>query len=67
MKLTAQEKGRAKPGLYKTFWQSTRDYLLGRALEFSVSVRANFAVQIDFFVLRCGPFHGSDSLFPLGA
>jgi len=28
-------------------------------LELSVSVRANFTVQINFFVLRCGPFHGS--------
>jgi len=31
-------------------------------LEFCVGVRADFAVQIDFFVLRCGPFHGYDSL-----
>jgi hypothetical protein len=29
-----------------------------KRLEFRVSVRANFAIQIDFFVLRCGPFHG---------
>ena len=27
-------------------------------LEFGVRVRADFAVQIDNFVLRCGPFHG---------
>jgi hypothetical protein len=27
-------------------------------LEFGVGVRADFAVQIDFFVLWCGPFHG---------
>jgi hypothetical protein len=26
-------------------------------LEFGVSVRADFAVEIDFFVLRGGPFH----------
>src|SRR6266516_948122 len=31
-------------------------------LDFCVGVRADFAVQIDFFVLRCGPFHGYDSL-----
>ena len=30
-------------------------------LEFSVSVRADFAVQIDYFMLRCGPFHGRSS------
>jgi hypothetical protein len=28
------------------------------SLEFGVGVRADFAVEIDFFVLRCGPFHG---------
>jgi hypothetical protein len=67
MGLTSQEKGRAKPGLYKTFWQSTRLPAGSSALEFSVGVRADFAVQIDFFVLRRGPFHGYDSLFPLGA
>ncbi len=27
-------------------------------LEFRVGVRADFAVEVDFFVLRCGPFHG---------
>jgi hypothetical protein len=26
-------------------------------LEFGVGVRADFAVQIDLFMLRCGPFH----------
>jgi hypothetical protein len=26
-------------------------------LEFGVGVRADFAVEIDFFMLRCGPFH----------
>ena len=31
-------------------------------LEFSVGVRADFAVQIDFFVLRGGPFHGEQLL-----
>ena len=31
-------------------------------LDFCVGVRADFAVQIDFFVLRRGPFHGYDSL-----
>ena len=31
-------------------------------LQFGVGVRADFAVQSDFFVLRCGPFHGYDSL-----
>src|SRR5437667_10375308 len=31
-------------------------------LEFCVGVRADFAVQIDFFMLRCGPFHGYHSL-----
>src|ERR1700756_2395106 len=29
-----------------------------RELQLSVGVRADFAVKIDFFVLRCGPFHG---------
>ena len=27
-------------------------------LNFSVGVGADFAVEVDFFVLRCGPFHG---------
>ena len=31
-------------------------------LEFGVGVRADFAVQIDFFVLRGDPFHGDGSL-----
>jgi hypothetical protein len=31
-------------------------------LEFGVGVGADFAVQVDFFVLWCGPFHGRDSL-----
>ena len=26
-------------------------------LEFGVAVRADFAVEVDLFVLRCGPFH----------
>jgi hypothetical protein len=26
-------------------------------LEFGVGVRADFAVQFDLFMLRCGPFH----------
>jgi hypothetical protein len=29
-----------------------------RELEFGVSVRADFAVQVDFFVLRGNPIHG---------
>jgi hypothetical protein len=38
--------------------------LLGR-LEFGVGVRADFAVQVDLFVLRSNPFHerGSFSEF----
>jgi hypothetical protein len=31
-------------------------------LEFGVGVRANFAVEVDLFVLRCGPFHGAAPL-----
>jgi len=31
-------------------------------LEFGVGVRADFAVQVDFFVLRGYPFHGGGSL-----
>src|SRR5882762_10000453 len=31
-------------------------------LEFGVGVRADFAVQVDFFVLRSGPFHELGSL-----
>ena len=30
-------------------------------LEFGVGVRADFAVEVDLFVLRCGPFHGRRS------
>ena len=26
-------------------------------LEFGVAVRTDFAVEVDLFVLRCGPFH----------
>lgn len=33
-----------------------------RKLEFGVGVRADFAVEIDFFVLRGDPFHGCGSL-----
>jgi hypothetical protein len=29
-----------------------------RQLQFSVGVRANFAIEVDLFVLRGGPFHG---------
>jgi hypothetical protein len=32
------------------------------ALQLSVGVRTDFAVQVDLFVLRCGPFHGNGSL-----
>jgi hypothetical protein len=28
------------------------------ALQLGVGVRADLAVQVDLFVLRCGPFHG---------
>jgi hypothetical protein len=31
-------------------------------LQFGVGVRANFAVQVDLFVLRGYPFHGCGSL-----
>jgi len=30
-------------------------------LEFGVGVRADFAIEVDLFVLRCGPFHGRRS------
>ena len=30
-------------------------------LEFGVGVRTDFAVQVDLFMLRCGPFHGRRS------
>jgi hypothetical protein len=30
-------------------------------LEFGVGVRADFAVEVDLFMLRCGPFHGRRS------
>jgi hypothetical protein len=33
----------------------------GQGLQLGVGVRANFAVQVDFFVLRGGPFHGRGS------
>jgi hypothetical protein len=33
-----------------------------RKLQLGVGVRADFAVQIDFFVLRGYPFHGRGSL-----
>jgi len=33
-----------------------------RKLEFGVGVRADFAVEIDLFVLRGDPFHGCGSL-----
>ena len=40
-------------------WDGT-GYLPERAqgLDLSVGVGADFAVQVDLFVLRCGPFHG---------
>jgi hypothetical protein len=48
-----------RPGSGPAFWKvakiSTR--LGAGGLEFGVGVRADFAVQIDFFVLRGGPFH----------
>ena len=52
-------------GLYEavTLWQATAEPSWGTAaksrkrLEFGVGVGANFAVEVDFFVLRGGPFH----------
>jgi len=38
-------------------WQKISTRLGAGGLEFGVGVRADFAVQIDFFVLRGGPFH----------
>ena len=32
-------------------------------LEFSVGVRAYFAIEVDFFVLRGNPFHGGGSFW----
>jgi hypothetical protein len=60
---SAKTKAGRRPGLIryasKNFvWLSFTEL----KLDFCVGVRADFAVQIDFFVLRCGPFHGYDSL-----
>jgi hypothetical protein len=33
------------------------------ALELGVGVRANFAVEVDLFVFRGGPFHGRSSFW----
>jgi len=33
-----------------------------KGLKLGVGVRANFAIEVDFFVLRGNPFHGYGSL-----
>jgi hypothetical protein len=38
--------------------------MLEQRLEFGVGVRADFAVQLDFFMLRGNPFHRERSLSP---
>ena len=51
-----KEKAGTKPGR----WQKEQKGVLRRAqaLDLSVSVGADFAVEVDLFVLRGGPFHG---------
>jgi hypothetical protein len=46
------------PVLESAHYDRCRDY----RLEFGVGVGADFAVQIDLFVLRGGPFHEQRSL-----
>jgi hypothetical protein len=63
----AQDSGiRERPGVdpafKKVFARATTSQIENGRLDFGVGVRANFAVQFNFFVLRCGPFHGYDSL-----
>jgi hypothetical protein len=36
-------------------------------LELGVGVRANFAIEVDFFVLRRNPFHGEGSFWSQNA
>jgi hypothetical protein len=51
-----------RPGPYKTSLGQFREPTGSGDLQFGVGVGADFAVQVDLFVLRCGPFHGERSL-----
>jgi hypothetical protein len=50
---TAKENAGTKPAL-----PGDRKMVYCGRLDFSIGIGADFAVEVDFFVLRCGPFHG---------
>jgi hypothetical protein len=54
------EPARAKKeaGTHSGLGKSDQRRAASPGLNFSVGVGADFAVELDFFVLRCGPFHG---------
>ena len=53
-KAFGKENAGKKPALGK----NRESEIAGGGLDFSVGVGANFAVEVNFFVLRLGPFHG---------
>jgi len=63
--------GKSAPGCgaedsYAHFGTFTTDRVMRpKRLKFSVGVRANFAIEVDFFVLRGNPFHCRGSLADL--
>jgi len=44
---------------------ATERLMRPKGLKLGVGVRANFAIEVDFFVLRGNPFHGRGSLADL--
>ena len=60
--------GKAAPGggaenSYAHFGTFATERLMQpKGLKLGVGVRANFAIEVDFFVLRGNPFHGYGSL-----
>jgi hypothetical protein len=50
------------PAFKEVFTRAITSQIDSGRLDFGVGVRANFAVQFDFFMLRGSPFHGYDSL-----
>jgi len=55
---SSKAKAGRKPGLCEMFRKSKEKAARSRRLKFCVGVGADLAVEVDLFVLRCGPFHG---------
>jgi hypothetical protein len=50
-----KEKAGPRPGCAKRTVEGLRSL---EVLDLSVGVGADFAIEVDLFVLRCSPFHG---------